>query len=85
MKSYDSNLPPTIGYNLLTSEELAKILKVDKRTIYYWIERKLITYIRINKKVVRFKYSDIEDFINKHLVKSSDVDKVVDEIISKLS
>ncbi|MCX8167335.1 MAG: helix-turn-helix domain-containing protein [Candidatus Micrarchaeota archaeon] len=72
-------------YELLTPEEVAQLLKVDKITIYSWIERKLITYVRINKKVVRFRYSDIEDFINKHLVKPSDVEEVVDEILSKLS
>lgn len=48
---------------LLTPEELAKLLKVNKRNVYYWIDRKLINYIRINHKVVRFRPSDIEEFI----------------------
>lgn len=70
---------------LLTPEEVAKILKVDKRTIYYWIDRKLINYIRINRKVVRFRPMDVEEFIQKHFVKASDVDEIVDEILSKIS
>jgi len=70
---------------LLTPEEVSKLLKVDKRTLYYWIDRKLINYIRINKKVVRFRPIDVEEFIQKHLVKASDVDEVVNEILSKLS
>lgn len=70
---------------LLTPEEVARLLKVDKRTIYYWIERRTIPYIRINRKVVRFRPVDIEEFLQKHTVKTSDVDEVVDEILAKLS
>ncbi|MEJ5226854.1 helix-turn-helix domain-containing protein [Thermodesulfovibrio sp.] len=70
---------------LLTPEEVSKLLKVNKRTIYYWIDRKMINHIRVNKKVVRFRPIDVEEFIQKHLVKASDVDEVVNEILSKLS
>lgn len=70
---------------LLTPEEVAKLLKVNKRTVYYWIEKRAIPYIKFNRKVVRFRPSDIEEFLAKHTVKVSDVDKVVDEILSKLS
>lgn len=70
---------------LLTPEEVAKILKVDKRTIYYWIERKTLPHVRINRKVIRFRPVDIEEFIQKHLIKASDVDEIVDEILSKIS
>jgi len=70
---------------LLTPEEVARILKVDKRTIYYWIERKMINYIKVNKKVVRFRPSDVDEFLRKHTIKATDVDEVVDEILSKLS
>lgn len=50
---------------LLTPEEVAKLLKVDKRTIYYWIERKTLSHVRINRKVVRFRPTDVEEFIQK--------------------
>jgi len=70
---------------LLTPEEVARMLKVDKRTIYYWIERKAINYIRINKKVVRFRPTDVEEFLRKHTIKATDIDEVVDEILSKLN
>lgn len=72
---------------LLTPEEVAKLLKVDKRTIYHWIEKKAINYYRINRKVVRFRHIDIKEFLQKHLVKSSDVDvdEMAEKILSKLS
>lgn len=39
-----------INEELFTPDEVARILKVDKRTIYYWIEKGTIPYVRINKK-----------------------------------
>jgi|YNPMSStandDraft_2_1061718.scaffolds.fasta_scaffold20235_2 excisionase family DNA binding protein len=70
---------------LLTPQEVAKILKVSKRTVYYWIENSMITHIKVNKKTIRFRPQDIEEFLNTHLIKATDIDKVVDEIVSKLS
>lgn len=70
---------------LLTPEEVAEIFKIDKRTVYYWIEKKAIPYIKINRKVIRFRPVDVEEFIQRHFVRPSDVDEVVDEILSKLS
>jgi len=70
---------------LLTIEEVAKILKVNKRTLYYWIERGMIDYIKINRKTIRFRPKDIEEFLNSHTIKSTDIDKIVDEIVSKIS
>lgn len=74
-----------INEGLFTPDEVARILKVDKRTIYYWIEKGTIPYVRINKKVVRFRPIDVEEFIQKHLVKTSDIDEAVNEILSKIS
>lgn len=74
-----------LSEQLLTPEEVAKLLKINKRTVYYWIEKRLINYIRINHKVVRFRLTDVEELIQKHTVRASDVDEVVDEIFAKLS
>jgi excisionase family DNA binding protein len=70
---------------LLTPQEVAKLLKVSKRTVYYWLENNMINHIKINKKTIRFRPQDIEEFLNTHLIKATDIDKVVDEIVSKLS
>lgn len=75
----------TIMEKLLTPEEVAEIFKIDKRTVYYWIEKRTIPYIRINKKVIRFRPVDVDEFIQRHFVKASDVDEIVDEILSKIS
>ncbi len=70
---------------LLTPDEVAKLLKVNKRTIYSWVERKQISYIKINKKLIRFRPIDIQEFIQNHYVNRSDTDTVVDEILSKIN
>ncbi len=70
---------------LLTPDEVAKLLKVNKRTIYSWVERKQISYIKINKKLIRFRPVDIQEFIQNHYVNRSDTDTVVDEILSKIN
>jgi excisionase family DNA binding protein len=70
---------------LLTPDEVAKLLKVNKRTIYSWVEKKQIPYIKINKKLIRFRPVDIQEFIQNHYVNRSDTDTVVDEILSKIN
>ncbi len=70
---------------LLTPDEVAKLLKVNKRTIYSWVEKKQISYIKINKKLIRFRPVDIQEFIQNHYVNRSDTDTVVDEILSKIN
>lgn len=70
---------------LLTPEEVAKMLKVNRRTIYHWIEKGQIPYIRFNSKTIRFRPIDIQEFIQNHFVKASDVDEVVDEILATLT
>ncbi len=70
---------------LLTPEEVAKMLKVDRRTVYYWIEQKKINHIRINRKVIRFRLYDVEEFLQKHVVQADNTDSIVDEIMARIS
>ena len=69
---------------LLTPEEVARIIKINKRTLYYWIEKNLIPHIWINRKTIRFRAQDVEEFLNSRRDSVYDVDKIVDEIVSKL-
>lgn len=70
---------------LYTIEEVAKIFKVEKRTVYKWMDKGVISYVRINKKTVRFRAKDLDEFIKKHLVKNQEIDEFVDEILSRIS
>jgi len=63
---------------------LSKSGKINKRTLYYWIEKNLIPHIRINRKTIRFRAQDVEEFLNSRRDSVYDVDKIVDEIVSKL-
>jgi len=69
---------------LLTPEEVARIIKIGKRTLYYWIEKNFIPHIRINRKTIRFRAQDVEEFLNSRRDSVYDVDRIVDEIVSKL-
>ena len=50
---------------LLTAEEVAKILKVSPSAVFKWAKKGVIISYRINEKCLRFKKPDIEAFIEK--------------------
>ena len=52
--------------DLLTPEEVAKILKVSKRTVYRWIDSGELKVARIGRKTYRVFESDIKKFVNKY-------------------
>jgi excisionase family DNA binding protein len=49
----------------LTINELSEYLRVSKPTIYVWITKKTIPYIRINKKIIRFEIEAVNEFMKK--------------------
>jgi len=55
---------------LLTYEEAAKYLHIDKRSLQRLVAKNLITYIRYPSSIVRFKKSDLDDWLEKHTVKA---------------
>jgi excisionase family DNA binding protein len=50
----------------LTISGLSLYLKVSKPTIYVWIAKNLIPYIRINARVIRFDIEEIDRWVKKH-------------------
>ncbi len=50
---------------LLTAEEVAKILKVSNSAVFKWAKRGIIPSYRIHEKCLRFKKQDIEAFIER--------------------
>jgi len=50
----------------LTIDDLSIYLKVSKPTIYQWIAKDFIPYIRINARVIRFIRQDIDAFMRGH-------------------
>lgn len=62
---------PTSAYSsprnpdVLTARELEAFLRIDVKTIYSYVQRGLIPYVRIQSNV-RFLRSQILDWINDH-------------------
>ena len=50
---------------LLTAEEVARILKVSLSAVFKWAKKGIIPSYRIHEKCLRFKRPDIEAFVEK--------------------
>src|SRR5690349_17829786 len=48
---------------LLTVDEVAKILRVNPQTVRNWIDRGELPEVRIGKRRVRVRRSDLEEFV----------------------
>ena len=53
---------------LLNINELAQMLGVEQSTIYAWTHQKTIPFIKIGK-LVRFRLSDVESWLETKMVK----------------
>jgi len=53
---------------LLTIEELSEILGVKKATLYSWTSKKRIPYIKLSEGILRFRESEIQEWILKKSV-----------------
>jgi PTS system nitrogen regulatory IIA component len=50
----------------LTTEQVARYLGVSLRTIYNWTSLGVIPCYRLNRNLVRFKLSEVEDWLSKY-------------------
>ena len=46
-------------------QKASEYLGISKSTLYQWTSRKMIPYLKVNRKMVYFKKSDLDDFILK--------------------
>ena len=53
--------------DILTIQEVAKILKVNKRTVYRWVKSEDLKVARIGRKTYRVFESDLRKFIKKYM------------------
>ena len=53
--------------DILTIEEVSKILKVSKRTVYRWVDSGELRVARIGRKTYRVFESDLDKFIRKYM------------------
>lgn len=52
--------------DILTIQEVAKILKVNVRTVYRWIDQGDLKTARIGRKTYRVFEHDLKDFLRKY-------------------
>jgi excisionase family DNA binding protein len=52
--------------DLMTMRDLAKMLKVSVPTIYSWVKARKIPFIKIGERSIRFKVSEIDQFLQEH-------------------
>ena len=67
LKSKDLDNP--LSERWLINEDLCKTLKISKRLLQSYRDRKLIPFSQINGKIF-YKASDVNDWLNKHYNKS---------------
>lgn len=48
---------------LLTIKEMAALLKVSEKTIVEWVQYRRIPYVRVDGEYIRFRLSDIAEWI----------------------
>ena len=53
--------------DILTIEEVAKVLKVSKRTVYRWIDTGELKTARIGRKTYRVFESELKRFIKSYI------------------
>ena len=49
--------------DLMTAQQVADELLVDKRTVYRWIKEGKLPVIRLSKKILRVKREKLDQFI----------------------
>lgn len=68
---------------LLTPDEVCKILKITKRTLYHYTKTGSIPFVRLQKRI-RFRKEDIDMFIQNRLSKNPEIDDIVTLIKRKI-
>ncbi len=66
----------------LSAQELAEFLSIKVKTIYGWTDAGKIPAYKING-ILRFKFSEISEFIKKGRVHAVDPEKMMRKIIGK--
>ena len=53
---------------LLTIQDVARITGLSVGTLYHWVSQKRIPVVRLSSRCVRFRYTDIEQWLAEKVV-----------------
>lgn len=62
---------------LLTAEELARTFKVRKKTLYVWVSRREIPFVKLPGNTTRFPLKAVKEWLSKRCAKGKGVEKGV--------
>jgi excisionase family DNA binding protein len=66
------NYTPQEPESLLTEEQLSRFLNITPRTVTDWVQTNRIRYYRLGWRSVRFRLSDVLEFIERSAVPAKD-------------
>ena len=52
----------------LTYADASQVLNVKVNTLYAWVSRRVIPFVRLGPRVVRFRRQDIDEWVNERSV-----------------
>lgn len=52
---------------LMTEDEVAAMLRVEPRTVRLWRQTRGLPFIRLSRKVVRFRRADVEAWLARQI------------------
>ena len=64
---------------LLNYAETSQLLGVKTNTLYAWVSRRVIPFVRLSPRVVRFRPEDLEAWVNERNVLPRGQDKTKPE------
>ena len=68
-KEEQTDLIPLVEYgDLMTSDEVSEFLKIEKDTLYKWVEKGVIPHYRITQKKILFNKKHICLWLNEKMV-----------------
>lgn len=69
----------------LTSDEVALILGIKRRSLYKKLERKELPYYRVSRRCIVFKKQDILDFLEeRHIASAEQMLVMAEQLLAKM-
>ena len=68
-----------------TIKNASKYADVSDRTMREWVNSGELKHSRLNRKTIRIKYTDIDEYLGKFQQKDESIDDLVDSIIDEIN